>query len=100
MRERTRSRPKTVPAVVGGGDAAVLEALYLARIVSHVDVFVRKDHFRAKGTFWMTRVSFGLSEVAIWSSGMAFTRCMAFFLIYVLKVFYFLLIRFYSWSYR
>ncbi len=33
--------------VVGGGDSAVLEALYLANIASEVDLFVRKDHFRA-----------------------------------------------------
>ncbi len=33
--------------VVGGGDAAVLEALYLSNIVKEVHVFVRKDALRA-----------------------------------------------------
>ncbi len=33
--------------VVGGGDAAVLEALYLSNIAKEVVVFVRKDHLRA-----------------------------------------------------
>lgn len=33
--------------VVGGGDAAVLEALYLSNIASQVNVFVRKDSFKA-----------------------------------------------------
>jgi len=33
--------------VVGGGDAAVLEALYLANIAKEVHVFVRKKEFRA-----------------------------------------------------
>ena len=37
-------RGKTV-GVVGGGDAAVLEALYLANIAKEVIVFVRKDAF-------------------------------------------------------
>lgn len=36
-----------VVGVVGGGDAAVLEALYLANIAKEVHVFVRKDSFRA-----------------------------------------------------
>ncbi len=36
-----------VVGVVGGGDAAVLEALYLANIAKEVHVFVRKDHLRA-----------------------------------------------------
>lgn len=34
-------------AIVGGGDSAVLEALYLANIAKKVDLFVRKDHLRA-----------------------------------------------------
>ncbi len=33
--------------IVGGGDSAVLEALYLANIAKDVDLFVRKDYFRA-----------------------------------------------------
>lgn len=33
--------------VVGGGDAAVLEALYLSNIANEVTVFVRKDKLRA-----------------------------------------------------
>jgi thioredoxin reductase (NADPH) len=33
--------------VIGGGDAAVLEALYLANIAKEVHVFVRKESFRA-----------------------------------------------------
>lgn len=34
--------------VVGGGDAAVLEALYLSNIAKEVTVFVRKDKLRAQ----------------------------------------------------
>ncbi len=34
-------------AVVGGGDAAVLEALYLSNIAKEVTVYVRKESFRA-----------------------------------------------------
>lgn len=36
-----------VVGVVGGGDAAVLEALYLSNIAKEVDVFVRKGAFKA-----------------------------------------------------
>lgn len=36
-----------IVGVVGGGDAAVLEALYLSKIAKQVHVFVRKDAFRA-----------------------------------------------------
>ena len=36
-----------VVGVVGGGDAAVLEALYLSNIAREVTVFVRKDRLRA-----------------------------------------------------
>ena len=36
-----------IVGVVGGGDAAVLEALYLAKIAEKVHIFVRSDHFRA-----------------------------------------------------
>ncbi len=36
-----------VVGVVGGGDAAVLEALYLSNIAKEVDVFVRKSAFKA-----------------------------------------------------
>ena len=39
-------RGKSV-GIVGGGASAVLEALYLANIAKKVDLFVRKDHFRA-----------------------------------------------------
>lgn len=37
-----------VVGVVGGGDAAVLEALYLSHIAKQVYVFVRQDHLKAK----------------------------------------------------
>lgn len=37
-----------VVGVVGGGDAAILEALYLSDLAKKVYLFVRKDHFRAK----------------------------------------------------
>lgn len=33
--------------IVGGGDSAVLEALYLSNIAKEVNLFVRKDRFRA-----------------------------------------------------
>ncbi|HSX11444.1 MAG TPA: FAD-dependent oxidoreductase [Chlamydiales bacterium] len=36
-----------IVGVVGGGDAAVLEALYLSNIAKEVHVFVRKDSLRA-----------------------------------------------------
>jgi thioredoxin reductase (NADPH) len=36
-----------VVGVVGGGDAAVLEALYLSKIAKEVHLFVRKNHLRA-----------------------------------------------------
>jgi thioredoxin reductase (NADPH) len=36
-----------VVGVVGGGDAAVLEALYLSNIAAQVNVFVRKDALKA-----------------------------------------------------
>lgn len=36
-----------IVGVVGGGDAAVLEALYLANIAKEVHVFVRKDSLKA-----------------------------------------------------
>ena len=39
-----------VVGVVGGGDAAVLEALYLAGIAKEVHLFVRKDQLRANET--------------------------------------------------
>ncbi|MCB9492679.1 MAG: FAD-dependent oxidoreductase [Epsilonproteobacteria bacterium] len=34
--------------IVGGGDAAIVEANYLADLASDVTIFIRKDHFRAK----------------------------------------------------
>ena len=34
-------------AIVGGGDSAIEEATYLAKICRHVTMVVRKDHFRA-----------------------------------------------------
>ena len=34
-------------AIVGGGDSAIEEATYLAKICKHVTMLVRKDHFKA-----------------------------------------------------
>ena len=34
-------------AIVGGGDSAIEEATYLAKICRHVTMLVRKDHFKA-----------------------------------------------------
>ena len=34
-------------AIVGGGDTAIEEATYLAKICNNVTMLVRKDHFRA-----------------------------------------------------
>ena len=34
-------------AIVGGGDTAIEEATYLAKICTNVTMLVRKDHFRA-----------------------------------------------------
>lgn len=39
-----------IVGVVGGGDAAVLEALYLAGLAKEVNLFVRKDQLRANET--------------------------------------------------
>lgn len=39
-----------IVGVVGGGDAAVLEGLYLANIAKQVFIFVRKDAFKASET--------------------------------------------------
>lgn len=39
-------RDRTV-GIVGGGDAAVLEGLYLSQIAKEVNIFVRKDSFKA-----------------------------------------------------
>lgn len=39
-----------VVGIVGGGDAAVLEGLYLSQIAKEVYIFVRKDAFRAVET--------------------------------------------------
>lgn len=33
--------------VVGGGNSAVQEAIFLTRFASHIDILVRSDHFRA-----------------------------------------------------
>ncbi len=33
--------------VVGGGNSAVQESIFLTRFASHIDLLVRKDHFRA-----------------------------------------------------
>lgn len=33
--------------VVGGGNSAVQEAMFLTRFASHIDILVRSDHFRA-----------------------------------------------------
>ncbi|MEN9654479.1 MAG: hypothetical protein RL235_591, partial [Chlamydiota bacterium] len=37
---------KQTVGIIGGGDAAVLEAMYLSNIASEVHMFVRKDHFQ------------------------------------------------------
>ncbi|HEX7963107.1 MAG TPA: FAD-dependent oxidoreductase [Candidatus Saccharimonadales bacterium] len=36
--------------VVGGGNSAVQEAMFLTRFASHIDILVRSDHFRASET--------------------------------------------------
>ena len=43
------TRDKRV-GIVGGGDAAILEALYLSKIAKEVTVFVRKDQFKGVET--------------------------------------------------
>ena len=35
-------------AIVGGGNSAVEEAIYLSKIVSHIDMIIRKDHLRSE----------------------------------------------------
>ena len=35
-------------AIIGGGNSAIDEAVYLSKIVDHVDVIVRKDHLRSE----------------------------------------------------
>jgi len=49
--------------VVGGGDAAILEALYLSNLAKEVHVFVRKDQLRANET---TRIEALMERPNVW----------------------------------
>ena len=50
-------------AVVGGGDTAIEEATYLAKICSKVTMLVRKDHFRASKAMQNRLANFDNIEV-------------------------------------
>ena len=50
-------------AVVGGGDTAIEEATYLAKICSKVSMLVRKDHFRASKAMQNRLANFDNIEV-------------------------------------
>jgi len=50
-------------AIVGGGDTAIEEATYLAKICSKVSMLVRKDHFRASKAMQNRLANFDNIEV-------------------------------------
>ena len=50
-------------AIVGGGDTAIEEATYLAKICSKVTMLVRKDHFRASKAMQNRLANFDNIEV-------------------------------------
>jgi len=50
-------------AIVGGGDTAIEEATYLAKICSKVSMLVRKDHFRASKAMHNRLANFDNIEV-------------------------------------
>jgi len=50
-------------AVIGGGDSALSEALYLSRMAASVHVLCRREHFRGSPA-WLSRLS-GLPQVVL-----------------------------------
>lgn len=58
--------PNRPVAVVGGGDTALQDALFLAGTCSQVTLIHRRDQFRGSGVWW-TRWSAGRTSAAGWT---------------------------------